>query len=236
MASFPTSVKTFTTKNDGPGNNINAAHINDLQDEVNAIEAGYLNGTARLNAAGSTLASLSVTGNSTVAALNAGASTLASLQVSGNSSFATRPVFTPPDAALVFLESTGALGSSAASTFAFTNQAILTNSSVHSTATNPERLTPQSTGIYQFGLGVTLNAPSAASTLNISIRDSSNTVIAGRQLAVAVGSVTQFSISGIKRFDALGGYAVTQFSNQAGGSTFSASSGVGGTWFSLVKL
>lgn len=41
MASFPTTVKTFTTRN--AGDTIQPAHVNDLQDEVNAIEATMLN-------------------------------------------------------------------------------------------------------------------------------------------------------------------------------------------------
>lgn len=45
MASYPTSVKVFTTRNNGT-DKIDASHINDLQDEVNAIESGILNGTA----------------------------------------------------------------------------------------------------------------------------------------------------------------------------------------------
>lgn len=72
-ASYPTSAKTFTTKSNG--DTIQPGHVNDLQDEVAAIEAGLLNGTAPLNSSNSTLANLSVPG----------ASTLASLQVSGNS-------------------------------------------------------------------------------------------------------------------------------------------------------
>jgi hypothetical protein len=43
-ASYPTSAKTFTTKSDGPGNTILAAHINDLQLEVTAIETDLLAG------------------------------------------------------------------------------------------------------------------------------------------------------------------------------------------------
>jgi len=43
-ASYPSSVKTFTTKANGDA--IQAAHINDLQDEVTAIEGGLLNGLA----------------------------------------------------------------------------------------------------------------------------------------------------------------------------------------------
>lgn len=44
MASYPTSVKAFTTKSDGPGNTILAAHVNDLQDEVAAIETDLIAG------------------------------------------------------------------------------------------------------------------------------------------------------------------------------------------------
>lgn len=60
MASYPASVKTFTTKSDGAGNKIFASHINDLQDEVNAIESGLLNGTAPLNSSNATVNTLTV--------------------------------------------------------------------------------------------------------------------------------------------------------------------------------
>ena len=73
MPSYPGAVKAFTSRNSGDV--IQPAHVNDLQDEVAAIETGLLNGTAQLNSSNSTLANLSVTGKST----------LASLQVSGNS-------------------------------------------------------------------------------------------------------------------------------------------------------
>lgn len=43
-ASYPTSAKTYTTKNDGAGNTILAAHINDLQLEVTAIETDLIAG------------------------------------------------------------------------------------------------------------------------------------------------------------------------------------------------
>lgn len=43
-ASYPTSVKAFTSRNNG--DTIQAAHINDLQDEVNAIETGLKSGLA----------------------------------------------------------------------------------------------------------------------------------------------------------------------------------------------
>lgn len=47
-ASYPGTVKTFTVKVDGAGNIIFAAHVNDLQDEVNAVEGGLLNGVAHV--------------------------------------------------------------------------------------------------------------------------------------------------------------------------------------------
>jgi len=43
-ASYPTSAKAFTTKADGPGNTILAAHINDLQNEVTAVETDLISG------------------------------------------------------------------------------------------------------------------------------------------------------------------------------------------------
>lgn len=51
MASFPSSVKTFTTRN--AGDTIQPAHVNDLQDEVNALEDALLNSggfTGKMNA------------------------------------------------------------------------------------------------------------------------------------------------------------------------------------------
>lgn len=86
MASYPGAVKTFTSKSDGAGNRIFAAHINDLQDEVTAIEDGLLNGTAPINSSRITAASVSVAGNSTVAAnfsVGGAASVLGSVVIGG---------------------------------------------------------------------------------------------------------------------------------------------------------
>jgi hypothetical protein len=71
MPSFPASIKSFTTKN--AGDTIQPADVNDLQDEVNALEAGYLNGTARLNSSNSTCVSLVVTGAASAATLDVSA-------------------------------------------------------------------------------------------------------------------------------------------------------------------
>jgi hypothetical protein len=63
-AQFPNAVKNFVTIN--PGDLIQPSFGNDLQDEVHAIEAGYLQGTAPLNSSNSTVASLVVSSNLTV--------------------------------------------------------------------------------------------------------------------------------------------------------------------------
>lgn len=62
---YPTSVQTFATHN--KDDTIEGEHVNTLQTEVNAIEDGLLNATARLNSSNSTVAALSVTGGSTFA-------------------------------------------------------------------------------------------------------------------------------------------------------------------------
>lgn len=45
-ASYPAATKSFSAKSDGSGQTIFAAHVNDLQDEVVAVENGLRNGVA----------------------------------------------------------------------------------------------------------------------------------------------------------------------------------------------
>ena len=160
MASYPTSVKSFTTKN--TNDVIQAAHMNDVQDEVNAIEAGIVNGTARVVSSG--------------------------LSVTGGSTFAVRPFAPPPDAALVFRNSTYAVASSANSTISWTDQVILTNSSMHSTGTNPERLTPQSTGLYLITAQIGLESASSGVVYGARLVDSSGAYV-GQQLFGSTGTL-----------------------------------------------
>lgn len=211
MPSFPASVWSPTVKS--AGSVIDASHINDPQDEIVAIEGGYLNGTARLNSSQSTVVSLSVSSNST---------------------FGYRPIMPPPDAALVFLASTVTLGSSADSTVAWTQQAVSINSSLHSTTTNPQRLTPQSTGLYAFSAQLTLSENSSGFR-TVRIVDSSGTVIGQSRAAAFVGGGIIIQAVGLKRYDALGGYAVLEYTG-TGHSTLSLSSGVGASWYGVHKL
>jgi hypothetical protein len=212
MANFPDSIYSPAAKS--AGQTITAAFFNDPDGEITAIEQGYRNGTAPLNSSGSTVATLSVAGGST---------------------FAVRPVMTPPDAARVFLQAVADLGSSAASTLSFLSQDVVINSSIHSTGTNPERLTPQSTGLYLFSAQLTLaGAPTAASAVRIDIRDSSAGIIGAQMLTSTSAAI--INVTGFKRYDALGGYARVIPQNISGGSTLSFSTGNNLTWFSMVKL
>jgi hypothetical protein len=52
-ASFPTAVKSFTTKTNG--STVQATHVNDLQDEVTALEQDLINGLSRVRLGSSTL-------------------------------------------------------------------------------------------------------------------------------------------------------------------------------------
>lgn len=83
MASFPTSAHSFTSFANGA--TTDAAQVTDIYAEVEAIEDGYLNATARLNSSHSTMVALSVTGGSTLTTVQAGNSTVANLSVSSNS-------------------------------------------------------------------------------------------------------------------------------------------------------
>jgi len=152
MASYPTAVKVFTTKN--AGDTIQAADVDDLQDEVNAIEAGLLNGTAPLNAAASTLASLSVTGGSTFA----GAVTITG-------------TFTAPALALPYVRVTQSAKTDVASAtwtgISFDTE-VIDASNLHSTSVNSSRITLGSSGSWLVGGSVAF-APNSSATRQIRI-------------------------------------------------------------------
>lgn len=64
-ASYPGAAKVFTTRS--AGQTIASAIINDLQDEVNAVEAGLLNGSAPVVCSNASVNNLNVAGASTFA-------------------------------------------------------------------------------------------------------------------------------------------------------------------------
>jgi hypothetical protein len=91
-ASYPSSAKVFTTKSDGAGNTILAAHINDIQLEVAAIEADLLAGipVGRGGTGNTTLtANRVLLGNGTSAVAVAGAGTTGQVLTSNGASAPT---------------------------------------------------------------------------------------------------------------------------------------------------
>lgn len=235
MASYPTSVKSFTTKN--TGDVVQASHINDLQDEVNAIEAGLRNGTAPINAAGSTVTSLVVTGGSTLASLVvSGGSTLATLQA-GGSTFSVRPVEPPPDAAQVTLAAAFNLANNSTTAITWAEQTYLINSSMHSTASNSDRLVPQSTGLWCITGNIVGSVALTQSTasLRVVIEDSSGAELAKESETGAGGHEPGLNLVGYKRFDSLAAspWARIVARVKDGGSTQSLSTV---SWLAMRKL
>lgn len=238
MPSWPGSIFAPTVKS--AGQTIQAAHVNDVQDEVVAMQTGWSDGTARLHSSNSTVANLTVSGDANLARVDiSGGSTFSGVSVNGGSTFAVRPVTPPPEAAKVFLAATKDLGSSVHSTISFVSQDYLVNSSVHSTGTNPERLTPQSTGLFRFtGQVLFAGGPSANVQMKLRVRDSSGADVAGmdQTLLSAIGPAAAINVSAVKRFDVTGGHATLGITNQSGASTMSLAAGVAATWFAMEKL
>lgn len=263
MPSFPTSV--FAPPSRSAGQTVQPAHMNDAQDELNAIEGGYLNGTARLNSSASTLASLSVAGGSTLAgrlAVSSGLSVAGNSTLGSSVTLGTIPYVFPssggstgqvltcvstsgstmtlewrasagggstavPDAVKGMRETILEIATGSSVGIAWTEQTFITNSSMHSTATNPTRLTPQSTGIYLVTVFVNFRTLTG-SFYDIRIKDSSNAIIGWGTSSLAHNLL---NLSTYKRFDELGGYV--RVSAEVGGTTNALSTR---TWATMVKL
>jgi hypothetical protein len=210
-ASYPGSVKSFANRS--AGQTIASAHINDLQDEVAAIEDGLLNGTARLNSSNATVASLTVTGAATFSRMDiSGGSSLSALQVNGASTFASRPVIPAPDAIRVGLNAKVDLVAASTTAISWSTATFKTNAALHSTTTNPDRLTPQSSGVYAIAVQLVASnrANTAVSTANlfVSIEDSSGGIIAqATAIDPTAAPPQQWSVSafGLKYFDSVAG-------------------------------
>lgn len=177
MATYPTAVKTFTTKADGAGNKIQAEHVNSLQDEITAIEDGILNGTAPINSSRITAPSAQITNctisSLTVTTLNlsggslgnisgnnlsiSSGSTLVTLNVTGGSTLASLNVTTATDAARVTNSAAIQIPNGAATALTFDTQRWAT-SGMHSTTTNSSRVTVLSTGLYDVTAQVELSS------------------------------------------------------------------------------
>lgn len=217
---FPSGVQAFTTKQDSV-DYPQASHINLLQTEVQAIETGLITGPLTLPA--STLASLSVAGGSTVTTLN----------VTGGSTFASRPVMGPPDAVRLQLDAAVEIPTNSTTAIGWTNEVFITNSSMHSTGSNPSRVSPQSTGLYWCHAVVRYRTQGSTAGI-LWIEDSSGGNIAVTRLPNSGGDIFTIQTEGIKRFDATGGWvrAVVQVQT----STNSVAATGNESYFEVVKL
>jgi len=235
-ASFPTSVKAFSVKADGPGNVISAAHINDLQDEVTAVEGGLLQGTAPLNSSNSTVANLSVTGGSTLAgALSvAGSLTVSSnLTVTGTVTvgpfaFSTTVTANLQPRCRVFHGSTQTIQTSSETALTF-NTNDFDPQALHSTSVQPTRITLQSTGVWLFGAHVTMGVTGVGFTAGdayIRFRKNGATAMGTKAgIGGVAGSIVAFSHSQLEVIASTGDYVeVLAFQNsgspvQVGGAS-----------------
>jgi len=219
LASFPDSVKSFAARSNGQ--TIDASHVGDLQDEVNALESGYLNGTARLNSSASTLASLDVNGNSTLASSitlgaipyvfpSSGGSTgqvLTCVSTSGSTMGLEWRASGNSNMVRSVVKANLSSTSGEVLTLTFQDQDYALNSSLHSTGTNPTRFTPDSTGVW----GLTAQAAFSAAAggyRQLTIEDSTGLAI-GRTLlhwGSSASVAARAQCRATKRFDVTGGY------------------------------
>lgn len=204
MADFPVSKHTFATFANGATSD--AAQVTDIYAEVEAIEDGYLNGTARLNSSNSTMVALSVTGTSTFA----GAVTFGSIvsMTVAASTFTTRPVMPAPDVAIV-TGSTSQFGNNSSGGVSWPTETTLLNSSIHSTSANADRFVPQTTGVYCLSASLKFQAGlTNGSTMNVAayIKDSSGGLMEFVRVGAAGDAAPTLSLMGLKRFDVVGGH------------------------------
>lgn len=209
MASYPGGIFSATTKN--TNDVIQGAHVNNLQDEVTAVETGLLSGLQHaltISTGGLTVStgSVNVGGPSSLTTLNVtGGSTLNTLSVSGGSTFAGAVTFS----ANVDMSSAAGLIVPACSLSHSSTQAISSNTWVglnwdtekwdnagmHSTSANSSRITfAASTGLYHVVATVPFSSMAAGDgSARLMVNDSS---CAGYASALHV-SVGPFATAGI---------------------------------------
>lgn len=132
-ASYPGAVKTFAARSGGQ--TIDASHINDLQDEVSAIEAGLLNGTAPVNSSRITAPALSVSAGST----------LTTLSVFGGSTFAGQITATAQPRASAYASAAQSVNNDTETALTLDTEDFDVGG-LHSTSVNSNRMTIASGG------------------------------------------------------------------------------------------
>jgi hypothetical protein len=226
-ASYPTAVKSFTVKS--AGDTIQPTHINDLQDEVAAIEDGILNGTAPLTSSNARVANLSVAGGSTLANLQAGNSTIAgtltvttiiSTSLGGGGlvskvwAYSVNPVQISTSLAALALETEleDLLGEYDSTTFTFT---------------------PQSSGTYL--VNGQMYIPNNVGYVQASLYINSSLVMEDLHSGGAGNSITTAQVNGVFRVSS-GAAGAMQFRGRYTGSTTRGDSGVARNFLQITKL
>lgn len=167
---FPNSVFSFTTKS--AGQTIQSATVNDLQNEVAALESGLIVGPLSLPA----------------------------------TIFASRPSMPPPSIADLTGSTTG-LPNASTTAVAWPTETILIGA-LHSTSVNPERLTPDSTGVWVLNASLTLaGAFTVGSTMALfgEVLDSSGTRLDWKVAGAMSGTGPTMALFAAKRFDTIAG-------------------------------
>lgn len=237
MASFPGAVKTFVTRN--AGDTIQPSHVNDLQDEVNAIEAGYLNGTANLNSSASTVASLSVTGGATFAGVATFLAGLTSTSVSStrwNSTGAYSAAMnstvwltvtaqqiaswpTQPSAG-AFNSATQSISSNTQTNVTFlSDDDQMTNiGGMHSTSVNPTRFTVPTGGNGCYALTALITFAATPSGTPLILQFKQNSSLLTPQVQWTSVGTNPYTVSGNLFVNAVAGdyFEVTAYHNAAG--------------------
>lgn len=248
MPQFPAAVKTFVTRS--AAQTIDPSHVNDLQDEVNAIESGYLNGTARISASNATAANLSVAGGSTFVGsfVAAQQNTFGSFSYKFASSQAsTGQVLTAiaVNGSTVTLEWRGVTASSGVPSVKLALSTIVAlgasayvsplwdvetydTDGMHSTASNSSRITfADSTGLYAVGASLVFstNTSSGQRECHLLLNDVTGTPIASATTPAIVSDSTTtlqtLSVATIVRASATSDYVTVRVKHSCGASTSS---------------
>jgi len=200
MADYPTSVKVFTTK--VADQVIDPAHINDIQDEINAVETGLLNGFAH-----DLVPLVDSSRNIGSSALQWKEGHFSSLYVAGA---AVGGAAGTPDAARIRLSTAVGIAAGPGSTVTveWSTSQILTNSSMWDNGVNRAFVYPQSTGLYLCLVQLHLRGHTAGISSRagrIFVRDSSITEIGRDMLNVPISTSAIARVSALKYFDVADG-------------------------------
>lgn len=169
MPSYPNSIKAFASRS--AGQNIDASHVNDLQDEVNAVETALITGPI-------TLPTVSVTGTLTTAV--------------------------PPGSARLALNANLDTPHNSTLAIAWSTATFKTTASIHSTASNPSRIFPPSSGVWAFQATLVGNTNVGSTAyLEVVIKDSSGGVIGVNRGQLDNSGIPTANAFGLKYFDSL---------------------------------